>query len=161
MWQIKRILVPVDLSEPENALNTFSFAQSLAEEFFAELYLLYVYQIPTFFDLLSVPLAFLKSKEELAEDAELTAQEKLSAFLDKTSSPLIKPKGLLHAGTPYEEILRISQELTIDLIVIGTRALKGIDHLLLGSTAERVVRMANCPVITIKPKTFALLCPKI
>jgi nucleotide-binding universal stress UspA family protein len=159
MWDIKKILVPVDLSDPENALNTSSFAQSFAEEFSAELYVIYVYQIPTFIDLLSAPLTFLKSKEALAEKTKATAQKQLSSFLEKTSSSTIKPKGLIRAGVPYEEILKTIQELTIDLIVIGTRALKGIDHLLLGSTAERVVRMAGSPVITIKPKNFRFTMP--
>jgi nucleotide-binding universal stress UspA family protein len=131
----------------------------LAEEFGVELYLFYVYQIPTFIDLLSAPLAFLKNKEELTEETKVTAEERLSSFLEKTSSPTIKPKGLIRPGIPYEEIIRVTKELTIDLIVIGTRALKGIDHLLLGSTPERVVRMASCPVITIKPKNFRFVMP--
>ena len=159
MWEIKRVLAPIDLSDTESTSNTFPFAQSLIEEFGTELYVIYVYQIPTLIDLLSAPLAFLKSKEELAEGARVAAEERLSSFLDKTSSPTIKPQGLIRSGTPYEEILQVAQELTIDLIVIGTRALKGIDHLLLGSTAERVVRMASCPVITIKPKNFRFVMP--
>jgi nucleotide-binding universal stress UspA family protein len=154
MWQIKAILVPVDLTSPENALNTYSFATSLAEEFSADFYVLYVYQIPTFIDLLSAPFTFLKSKEEIAEIARNKAQENLSRFLDKNPTPTRNSKGLIRAGIAYEEILRVTKELKIDLIVIGTRALKGIDHLLLGSTAERVVRMASCPVISIKPKNF-------
>jgi nucleotide-binding universal stress UspA family protein len=159
VWQVRRILVPIDLTDLENALNTFAFSQPLALEFEADLYLLYVYQIPTFIDLLSTPFSFLKSKEELSEEARLVAEDKLSSFLEKVSTSNLKPQGLIRSGNPYEEILLVAQELSIDLIIICTRALRGMDHLLLGSTAERIVRMAKCPVITIKPKNFRFVMP--
>jgi nucleotide-binding universal stress UspA family protein len=53
-------------------------------------------------------------------------------------------------GIPYEEILKFAEEKNIDLIVIGTHGRKGIDRVLFGSTAERVVRNASCPVLTVR-----------
>jgi universal stress protein A len=54
------------------------------------------------------------------------------------------------AGIPYEEILRKAEETGASLIVLGTHGRTGIDHLIFGSTAERVVRSAACPVLTIR-----------
>jgi nucleotide-binding universal stress UspA family protein len=55
------------------------------------------------------------------------------------------------SGIPYEEILKKAEEENIDLIVMGTHGRAGIDHFLFGSTAERVVRKAVCPVLTVRP----------
>jgi nucleotide-binding universal stress UspA family protein len=52
-------------------------------------------------------------------------------------------------GTPYEEIVKAGKELGADLIVIGTHGRTGMSHFLLGSVAERVVRSAPCPVLTV------------
>jgi len=159
VWQLRKILVPIDLADEENAHHTISFALSLARDFAADLYVLYVYQIPTLIDLLSSPLSLLKAKEDLVKEARNSAEERLTNFLRKIPEPDVDMHPLLRTGSPYEEILTAAQELDTDLIIMGTRALKGIDYLLLGSTAERVVRMASCPVITIKPKHFQFIMP--
>jgi nucleotide-binding universal stress UspA family protein len=54
-------------------------------------------------------------------------------------------------GRPFEEIVRFAKEHQIDLIVIGSHGRRGLSHLLLGSVAERVVRIAGCPVLTVRP----------
>jgi nucleotide-binding universal stress UspA family protein len=54
-------------------------------------------------------------------------------------------------GRPFAEIVRFGKEQQIDLIVIGSHGRRGISHLLLGSVAERVVRLAGCPVLTVRP----------
>jgi len=56
----------------------------------------------------------------------------------------------LTTGVPFEEILHMAKERAADLIVIGTHGRTGLDHLIFGSTAERVVRSALCPVLTIR-----------
>jgi nucleotide-binding universal stress UspA family protein len=57
---------------------------------------------------------------------------------------------LIVTGVPYEEILKRADQEKASLIVLGTQGRSGIDHLLFGSTAERVVRKATCPVVTVR-----------
>lgn len=57
----------------------------------------------------------------------------------------------LREGVPSSEILKFAEEYSVDLIVLGTHGWTGFKHLIMGSTAENVVRMAKCPVLTVKP----------
>ncbi|MBI2877202.1 MAG: universal stress protein [Candidatus Tectomicrobia bacterium] len=150
--EIQKVVVPVDLSQ--NSEEALPLAFSLAREFKARLYLLYVYHLPSFLDLLAAPLAFLKGKEELAAEIEKQAQQKLSALIQRyhQEESDLQLEGLVRQGVPYEEILKVAQEVEASLIVICTRGLTGLEHLILGSTAERVVRMAECPVMTVRPR---------
>ena len=59
---------------------------------------------------------------------------------------------LVRVGHPYQEITQAAQELKADLIVIATHGYTGLKHILLGSTAERVVRHASCPVLTVRER---------
>lgn len=157
--EIQKILVPIDLSE--NSGEALPLAFSLAGEFSAHLYLLYVYHLPSFLDLLTTPLAFLKGKEELAAEIERQAQQEMDALIRRYHQEEgdLQFHGLVRRGVPYEEILNVAQELAIDLIVMCTRGMKGLEHLILGSTAERVVQMAECPVMAVKPRNFRFVMP--
>ncbi len=155
--EIKKVLVPIDLSQ-EMSDEALPMAFSLCREFDAPLYLLYVYQLPSFLDLLTSPHALLKGKDELAAEVEQRARQELSILLSKFDQEDIELHGLLQQGSPWEEILKAVQELPADLIVMCTRGRRGLAHLM-GSTAERVVRMATCPVITVKPKHFHFVMP--
>ena len=62
----------------------------------------------------------------------------------------LKVKTYLVSGTPYREILKKTQLEKVDLIVMGTHGRTGVEHLLLGSVAERVVRLSPCPVLTVR-----------
>ena len=61
-----------------------------------------------------------------------------------------KYQTVIVSGIPYEEIIRKAEEIGASLIVVGTHGRTGLDHLIFGSTAERVVRSASCPVLTIR-----------
>ena len=73
---------------------------------------------------------------------EKFCQEKMGGFSDYTTA--------IVTGIPYDEIIRKAEETNASLIVLGTHGRTGIDHLIFGSTAERVVRSATCPVLTIR-----------
>lgn len=68
----------------------------------------------------------------------------------------VAPRGLVfhvRAGAPGPELIRLAAELDADLIVVGTHGAKGIERLVMGSVSERVVRLARCPVLVVRPKT--------
>jgi nucleotide-binding universal stress UspA family protein len=82
-------------------------------------------------------------------------EEKARAALEREArSKLlrgVRVRTMLGAGSAYREILRVVQRMPIDLIVISTHGATGLVHLILGSVAERVVRLAPCPVLVVKP----------
>ena len=65
----------------------------------------------------------------------------------------------VRVGTPFLEIVRYAKETAIDLIVIGTHGRSGLAHVLLGSTAEKIVRKAPCPVLTVRPEGHDFVMP--
>ena len=62
-------------------------------------------------------------------------------------------------GTPFNELIKAAREENADLLIMGTRGLTGIKHVLIGSTAEKVVRKAPCPVLVLKPEDFDFQMP--
>jgi nucleotide-binding universal stress UspA family protein len=83
------------------------------------------------------------------------AANRLEALAKEIRSQKPGVRATLREGTPVEEILNAAQEAPADLIVIGTHGRTGLPHVLLGSVAERVVRGASCPVLTMRPRTSA------
>lgn len=155
MIELHRILVPTDFSD--NAKQALRYGRALATTFGAELHLLHVLQ-----DLVSVlpepGLAFPPPGDymgELQESAERALQQLLS-------SPDAKPLSVVREtrqGPPFLEIVRYAQEAEIDLIVLGTHGRTGLAHILLGSVAEKVVRKAPCPVLTVRPDEHEFVMP--
>lgn len=143
--EIKRILFPTDFSE--GALNALPYAVDLAKSYGAKLYMLHViYDIATASGLY-VPHI---SVDEMYKELDISARKELEKFgLDKRNDVKDVEYTVIR-GIPYEEILKFAQEKSIDLIVIGTHGRKGLDRVLFGSTAERVVRNASCPVLTVR-----------
>jgi nucleotide-binding universal stress UspA family protein len=144
---IKRILVPVVFSkECESAIR---FATSLARTTGARLTLLHV--------VAALPRNYTKYIAEIQEyDAEvkLDAKQKLEA-LAATVPPDVPTQVLLRQGTPHSGIINAARQHRSDLIVLPTRSLKGLKYYLLGSTAEKVVRYALCPVLTFNRNSIA------
>jgi len=150
MHKAKRILCPTDFSR--HSRYALRRAAAMARASGAELVLLHVVPQATLGgpngD--SYPLILpnwqqtLKLQEERAR-AELERETR--------SKPLagVKVRTVLGAGSPYQEIVRIASRMHVDLIVISTHGTTGMFHLMLGSVAERVVRLAHCPVLVIKP----------
>jgi universal stress protein A len=143
---IKRILAPTDFStHSEQAVR---FACGLAERLGAELHLVNVLSeiIPAGPDPLLMPVM----PPQFYQENEDRARETLRSLLKPTWG---KPKSLVTAvrwGSPVEAIVDYAKELEIDLIVIATHGRTGLSHVLLGSVAERIVREAPCPVLTLR-----------
>jgi len=143
---IKRILAPTDFStHSEHAVR---FACSLAERLGAELHLVNVLSeiIPAGPDPLLMPVM----PPQFYEENEDRARETLRSLLKPSWG---KPTSLVTAvrwGSPVEAIVDYAREQDIGLIVIATHGRTGLSHVLLGSVAERIVREAPCPVLTLR-----------
>ncbi|GFE57961.1 universal stress protein [Geobacter sp. AOG1] len=143
--QLEKILFATDFSE--NSEHAFEYALSLARQFNARLYLVHVINEPVDLRGFYVPhISFEKLEKEIEEGAEKMMQKFCQAKMRDFSNY----ESLIIAGIPYEEILKKAEAENISLIVLGTQGRKGLDHFLFGSTAERVVRSAKCPVMTVR-----------
>ena len=148
---LKKILVPLDFSSPSK--QAFKYAVKFAQEFGAELTLIHILKpdiSPTFPDLPGAP-AF--SPEELAI-AEETLRELVASA---RSAGLQDARSTFRVGLAAHEIAEVPKELDVDLIVIATHGYTGWKHFAIGSTAERVVRAARCPVLVVREKEHDFL----
>lgn len=95
---------------------------------------------------------FVPSPPDFTEALQEAASGRLNAITEKVRELGVEVTPDLRLGVPSQVILEAAEEKAADLIVIGTRGLSGFRHLLLGSTAERVVQHASCPVLTVHPE---------
>ena len=143
--QIKSILVPIDFSETsEKALR---YALRMAEQFGSKITLLNVVQPIATPDFAYHPLMLETDK----------AKESAKARLETLCRKLVVPSRLIEKtvvryGTPFAEITAAAKSLKVDLIILTTHGYTGLKHVFMGSTAERVVRHAPCPVLTVREK---------
>lgn len=132
---LKKIVVTTDLSP--FSLAALEYAASFGTLYTSRLYLLFV---------LDGKETHLKTEED--------ARKALEEFC-RTNIPLeTRVTQVVRKGTAAEEIKRFSQEEGIDLIVMATHGRTGLKHMLLGSVAERIVRLSDVPVMTVKPRPF-------
>ena len=157
-FKIEKILVPLDFSPA--SMVALDYAVWLAKQFHAAIHLVHVYPPD---EASSVPGAghlLFQSAEAIERlNEELTG-------IHRKHVPTFCPENChIRGGRPYEEIVRLAREIDADLIALSTRGHSGLKHLLLGSTAERVVRNAPCPVLVTRKrkqkskansKTFAI-----
>ena len=145
MLEIKKILVPTDFSEfGEQALL---YGCELAKQFSAELHLLNVVQDAV--AMFPEPNMMGTSMNDLVADMQHLAKKQLEEMPDLPGTEDLKVVREICVGPPFLEIIRYAKKTDIDLIVIGTHGRTGIKHMLMGSVAEKVVRKAPCPVLTV------------
>jgi universal stress protein A len=142
---IKRILVATDFSAAAN--HALSHACELAGKFGAELHVLHVVVEP--FPVAGTDVALIRPGESVAN---MIQKAKLDLAANTKELPL--PNGTRQVtevivGDPIERILKYAEENQIDLMTLGTHGHRGLSHLLLGSVAEKIVRLAKCPVLTV------------
>jgi len=140
-----KILLPSDFSDC--SAEAARAARRLAERFGARLLVLHVLDEPAALDPMfrgEVPLELLRGR------MEQYAREGMEAFLAAHFQGLPGVETRIASGVPFREILREAREAGADLIVIGTHGRTGVEHVIFGSTAEKVVRMAPCPVLTVR-----------
>jgi universal stress protein A len=141
--KVKEILVPTDFSE--DSKKALEFARKFAEQFDARLTLLYVME-PVFYpDFAYTPL--LVENDRLVEAAE----KEIAALPARNGIPeKLLRKTLVRTGVPFREITDAARTLKVDMIIISTHGRSGLTRALLGSTTERVVRHAHCPVLVVR-----------
>lgn len=144
MKKFTKILFATDFSE--NSDHAFDYALSLAKSFNARLSVIHVINEPIDLRGFYVPHI---SFETLEKEIEEGAAKMMEKFCRTRIGDFSNFETLIVAGIPFEEILRKADEAQASIIVMGTQGRKGIDHFLFGSTAERVVRNAKIPVMTI------------
>jgi universal stress protein A len=141
---LKKILVPLDFSEiSEKALR---YAIKFAAQFGSSVTLLHVIQPMVYPADFGYPPTLVDSLDDTMQQA---AKERLQAMAGRAP---VEMHTMIRLGQPYHEITIAARELEVDLIIITTHGHTGLKHALLGSTAERVVRHAPCPVLTLRER---------
>ncbi len=145
--EIKEILVPTDFSE--DSLKAVPYASLLAKRFGAKVYLLHVLD-----DLKGIAGFYVPhiSTEILEEEMEKEARRMLTTFRKRYLKGLNDVEETLLKGAPEEEIVRFAQEKGVDVIVMASHGRTGMDRILLGSTVERVLKKASCPIFLVPSK---------
>lgn len=155
MIKLQRILLPTDFSEYSAAARLYACA--FAEQFGAQLHVLHVIQ--DLAPLVPEPGAALASPIDYLRELELNANAMLERVIDPSWAAGKTIVRAVRQGPPFLEIIRYAKEFDIDLIVLGTHGRGGLAHMLLGSVAEKVVRKAPCPVLTVRHPEHEFVAP--
>lgn len=152
MIPIKKILVPTDFSD--SAHHALGYALTLAAELKGELVLLHVVEtlaVGYASDLFPVPMA------EVFQEMTGYARTELEKLAEEARARGVDVRQVVVQGKPSAEIVRFAEDEKVDLIVLGTHGKGMLDHALFGSTTERVIRRAPCPVLSCR---LAAAAPK-
>jgi nucleotide-binding universal stress UspA family protein len=148
MPEFRRILCPVDFSETSK--RAFEYALALAARLGAEVDVIHVYHLSA--DAVALAEGTWEFPRELEADLTTRLQQQLDELVRHKPQMGVKVTTSLYQGIPYIEITRAAKERGADMIVIGTHGRTGLAHLLMGSVAERVVRLADVPVVSIRTR---------
>jgi universal stress protein A len=143
--KLSHILVPIDFSN--HSKNALKYAISFAQQFKASIDLIYVVE-PTVYpaDFSFGQIGFPNVEEEL----KVHGNEELEHLIKKEIGGKVIARKIVRMGKPFYEINQYAQERDIDLIIIATHGHSGMEQILFGSTAEKVVRKAPCPVLVVR-----------
>jgi nucleotide-binding universal stress UspA family protein len=145
MAEIKTILCAVDFSEYSRQVA--DYARSMAEKFDAKVICLYAAPSLNQYVGFHVPPA---SIESFVGEIVTGAEDTMNNFLNENFEG-VNVEGRVVTGYAAEEILNVTHGEDVDMVIMGTHGRKGIDRILFGSVAEKVVKSAKCPVLTIRP----------
>jgi len=142
---IKKILVPIDFSDYSK--SALKYAVNFCKDFNAEMILIYVVEpviYPPDFSMgqIAIPSVNAEWDERARQELDKLAKEQIPTG--------VTVKSIIKTGKPFIEIIDTAGELDVDLIIIATHGRSGVEHILFGSTAEKVVRKAPCPVLTLR-----------
>ena len=156
MMTLKRILVATDFGEPADA--ALAYGREFARTFGARLDVLHVVE-----NVLARGFGaegYIASYPDLQQDVEEAARRKLDSLLSDEDRETLNARGvILTSNSPAYTIAAYAKDQGIDLIITGTHGRSAMAHLLLGSVAERVVRTAPCPVLTVRHPEHDFVLP--
>jgi nucleotide-binding universal stress UspA family protein len=143
--KLRRLLVPIDFSK--HSKNALKYAISFARQFKASIDLIYVVE-PTIYpaDFSFGQIGFPNVEDELRTHGA----EELEKLMTKEIGKKVTSRKVVRTGKPFFEINQYASEEDIDLIIIATHGHSGVEQILFGSTAEKVVRKAPCPVLVVR-----------
>jgi nucleotide-binding universal stress UspA family protein len=145
VFRLKKILVPIDFSE--TSAQALPYAAAMARQFDAEIILLHVVE-PL---LIPAGLGYMRSGvRDTDRNSEQIAKTNLHCVSEEFFGESDCARIMARTGAPHREITAAAKELGADLIVLTTHGYTGLKHVLLGSTAEQVVRHADCPVMVVR-----------
>lgn len=138
---LKHILVPIDLSRI--SFKALQYAVPLAKQFGAKITLLHVLEVPV-----SAPeLGYLAAG---GKDGRLDAKHRMEELACRTMPHGVEANVLIRDGVAFDTIATVAKKRSVDLVVLTTHGYTGLKRVLMGSTAERVVRHAHCPVLIVR-----------
>ena len=154
MLKLNRILLPTDFSSYSQEAT--QYACGFVEKFDAQLHLMHVLEkLPSTTPAFGGGLAL----SSYVKESRQAAEKAMSQILDPDWHESHEVVCSIEEGTPFLAILRYAKQNDIDLIVMGTHGHSGLAHVLMGSVAERVVRKASCPVLTVRPSGHEFVMP--
>ena len=155
MLRIERILCPVDFSE--SSVSAYDNAQSLAQHYQANLFLQHVvdFSLPSHADYYT-PAGCVY---EVFRRTCAAAREQLQEFAKSHTRNGVQPECFVQEGAMTDSILSFAEAQVVDLIVMGAQGAKGVDRVILGSVAEKVLRKARCPVLVIRKPRHNVVAP--
>lgn len=145
--KIERILIPVDFSEYSKMALDYSI--EFSKKFNSELILIYVIEpivYPSDFGLGQIPI------NQVDFEIQSKAESELKKLVEEKVPSELKASYVVKTGKPFLEIISAAKEYDCDLIIIATHGHTGIEHILFGSTAEKVVRKSPVPVLTVRER---------
>lgn len=143
--KVEKILFPTDFSE--GSFHALPYAVDLSKHYNAKLCILHV-----IYDIFKATNSHIPhiSADELYREIFEWAQKEMERCCVEGLRGLSNVEKVVLKGVPYEEIIRFAAEKKVDMIVMGTYGRKGLERFIFGNTAERVVRKAPCPVMTVR-----------
>jgi nucleotide-binding universal stress UspA family protein len=156
MILLKKILVATDFSEPSDA--ALAYGRELARNFGAQLVVLHVA------DNLAARAygadGFVVAEPGLQDEIEASARKRIASLLSDEDRDVLRAEGVVRTANSIAlEVVAFARESSIDLIVMGTHGRGAVAHMLMGSVAERVVRTAPCPVLTVRHPEHEFVLP--
>jgi len=142
---IKKVLVPIDFSDYSK--SALKYAVNFAKSFNADIILIYVVEpiiYPPDFSMGQIAMPSINT------EWDDRAKDELLKLAKSEIADIANVKTVIKTGKPFVEIIETAKEENIDLIIIATHGHSGVEHILFGSTAEKVVRKAPCPVLTLR-----------
>ena len=146
MIEFKRILFPVDLSESSDKM--IPYVQAVAKKFDSKIHILFAARVFEYYSSMYVPYPSISSFEN---EVIAGAEKRLYEFVDEHFSEFANTKSVVTAGDASEEIINYIEDQRIDLVIMGTHGRKGMDKIIFGSVAERVLKTSPVPVMVVNP----------